>query len=303
MSLLSSRSVSPAPESSSADSSRVSRLVKLAGRDPIGAASFAFLVVLVILAIGAPWFSPYNPNVSNYNQILSAPSASHWLGTDQYGRDIFSRLLYGARVSLLVAFSSTLVAGVVGCALGMLSGYVGGFVDSALSRIFDVIIGFPSILIALILLAALQPGIRNIVIAIGVAFTAPAFRVTRGVVHATCEQAHVEAAHAAGASHLRVMIRHVLPSARAPMLVVVAAQLGGAVILESSLSYLGLGVPPPTSSWGGMLSETSLNYALTAPWLVLVPTLAIVALVFAFNSVADMLRDAWDTKLDTAGRR
>ena len=266
-------------------------------RKPLGTAGAVVVLAMVVMAVFADVLATYDPVRTNAAQTLSRPSSLHWLGTDYLGRDIYSRILHGARVSLIVGIASTLLGSVVGGVAGLLSGYVGGLTDIVTQRVMDILQGLPLLVLALVMSAALGPSLGNVIIAISVPIIPRAARVTRSSVLAIRETPYVEAARALGVSHLRVAFRHILPNTIGPFMILTTAQLGSAILVEAALSFLGLGVPEPYPSWGRMLSVSAAEYAQKAPWLVLFPGAAISLAVFGTNLLGDALRDVLDPRL------
>ncbi|MGH7618975.1 MAG: ABC transporter permease [Gemmatimonadaceae bacterium] len=255
------------------------------------------IVLLALLALAAPLFARHDPFGVDLINSLQPPSASHWFGTDIQGRDVWARLVYGARVSLTVGLVSQVIALSLGVALGLISGYYGRWVDEIVMRLADVTLAFPTLLLLIALVAALQPSLTVVFLTIGVVGWASMARLVRGQVLVVREMEFVQAEKALGARDLRILVRHVLPSVVAP--VVIAATLGvaGAIMAESSLSFLGLGVQPPTPSWGAMIADGRDLYQLRhAPWTSVFPGLAIGAAVLGFNLLGDALRDALDPR-------
>jgi len=258
-----------------------------------------FLVLLAVVgAVFAPLLTPYDAITLDPPARLQGPSAEHWLGTDQLGRDTLTRILYGGRVSLAVAGASVVVALLIGGALGVLSGYFGGWLDTVIMRITDVLLSFPAVLLAIALIAFLGAGFTNLVLAIGIVYVGPFARVARAAVLTVREELYVEAARALGARDGRIVWLAVLPSAAAPLIVEVTLRLAYAILYEASLSYLGLGTQPPTPSWGMMVADARRFLAL-APWATVAPGLAIMLVVLGFNLLGDGLRDALDPRLKT----
>ncbi len=278
-------------------SRRLGKTARLARRQPLGAVGL--LVCLVALAAGAfaPWVQRYDMNAGSAGERLQGPSASHWFGTDEQGRDLYSRIVNGARISLYVAFFSIGLGTTSGYLLGVVSGYLGGWVDMILQRVMDALLALPAILLALALVAVLGSGVDKIIAAISIVYCPRAARVSYGVVLSLKANVYVDAARVIGASPMRIIFRHILPNSLAPYVILASVALGAAILLEASLSFLGLGVPPPHPSWGRMLSGAAQHYALGAPWLVIVPGASIMVLVLAFNFFGDALRDLWDPKL------
>ncbi|MFW6060352.1 MAG: ABC transporter permease [Phycisphaeraceae bacterium] len=262
-------------------------------------AATAALVVIVLLggcALAAPWLAPYAPLDQDYSAFRSAPDSAHWLGTDGSGRDVLSRLLYGARISFQVAGVSVAFALLVGGMMGLCAGYFGGWIDEVVSRMTDMLFAFPDIVLALVIMAALGEGRWNLVLAIGVVYTPIFARVARGSAMAIKRQPYVESAHAIGAGPWRTILRHILPNSAAPLLVQATLSLALAILAEGALSFLGLGVEPDAPSWGIMLREGK-DLALQNIWWVAVfPGIAITALVLSFNLLGDGLRDALDPR-------
>jgi peptide/nickel transport system permease protein len=268
-----------------------------ATRHPLGAVGAVIMAVFVLAAIFADWIVAFDPLSTNASISLAPPSAQHWLGADFMGRDMFSRIVYGARISLAVGIGSTALGGVLGVALGLASGYIGGWVDLVSQRVVDILQALPLLVLALVMAAALGPSLQNTIIAIAIPLIPYAARVVRSNTLALREQPFVEAAKAVGMSELRIALRHILPNTLAPLIVLATAQLGSAILTEASLSFLGLGVPEPYPSWGRMLSESAAEYVRTAPWLVIFPGIAISLVVFGTNLLGDALRDILDPRL------
>jgi peptide/nickel transport system permease protein len=263
----------------------------------------AILAGIALLAIFANVITPYDPEVGTLGDRFRPPfwqaggSEAHLLGTDHLGRDIYSRILHGARVSLLVGLGSTLVASLLGGVIGLLSGYVGGKTDLVAQRIMDILQGLPLLVLALVMAAALGPSIPNVILAISIPIMPRAARVIRSSVLSIREFQYVEAARALGLTHLRIAFRHIMPNTVGPFIVLGTAQLGSAILTEAALSFLGLGVPEPYPSWGRMLSVSAAEYAQKAPHLVLFPGIAISLAVFGANLLGDALRDTLDPRL------
>jgi peptide/nickel transport system permease protein len=256
----------------------------------------ALLVLIVGVALLAPWIAPHDPLQQNIAYRLDPPSSDYWLGTDSYGRDVLSRLMYGARISLLVGFVSILIAMVVGSALGILAGYVGGFIDQLVMGLVDVLLSFPALLLGLMVAAMLGANLHNLIIAIALTEIAPFVRVARAPTISLKQRDFVEAGRALGFSPWRLMGVHILPNMISDVIVLGSMWMASAIRTEASLSFIGLGVPPPTATWGGMIREGFENI-LDAWWLVVFPCIAILATVLALNLLGDALRDAIDPKL------
>lgn len=255
----------------------------------------ALLAAILIAAAAAPWLAPYDPLAQNMALRLEPPSAEHWLGTDTFGRDVLSRILYGARISLTVAFVAIVAAAVVGCAIGIVSGYVGGFYDQLVMGLMDVMLSFPTLLLGLMVAAMLGASLENLIVAIAVTEIAPFARVARAPAIALKERDFVEAGRALGFGPSRLMAVHILPNMISEIVVMGSLWMATAVRTEASLSFIGLGVKPPTATWGGMIREGFENI-LDAWWLAVFPSLAIFATVLALNLLGDALRDAIDPR-------
>jgi ABC-type dipeptide/oligopeptide/nickel transport system permease subunit len=255
------------------------------------------LVLLVAAAIGAPLLASYDPTAIDLSQQLMRPSSTHWLGTDIQGRDILARLLFGARISLSVGLGAQAIALLVGGSLGLVSGFYGRWIDELIMRIADVTLAFPTLLLLIAMVAAFQPSLSVVTFTIGIVGWAGVARLVRGQVLVVRGLEYVHAARALGGSDLRIVLRHVLPAVTAPLVIVGTLGIAGAIMAESSLSFLGLGVQPPTPSWGGMIADArDLSQLRRAPWTSLAPGLTIGCAVLAFNLLGDALRDATDPR-------
>ncbi len=265
-------------------------------RNPAGVVGGLLVLLVVLSALLAPFLTPYDTVTLNAPDRLQGPSARHWAGTDQYGRDTLTRMLFGARTSLLVSGAAIAFAGIVGTVLGTLAGYYRGATDAAIMRFTDILLSFPAILLAIALLAFLGSGLVNLVLAIGAVYTGPFVRVARAATLSVREEAYVEAGRAVGARDARVLALSVLPNIAAPLLVEVTLRLAYAILAEASLSFLGLGAQPPTPSWGQMIAEGR-RFLSLSPWGSLMPGVAILVTVLGFNLLGDGLRDALDPRL------
>jgi peptide/nickel transport system permease protein len=254
------------------------------------------MIALIVTAGFADVLATHNP-IRTSSRVLVAPGGDFWLGTDNLGRDLWSRVMYGARISLAVGLASTLLGAVVGGLVGLLSGYAGGKTDLLIQRLMDIMQALPILVLALVMAAALGPSLTNTIIAISVVIIPRAARVVRSSVLAIREFPYIEAARAIGVGHARVAFRHILPNTIGPFIVLITAQLGGAILAEAALSFLGLGIPEPYPSWGRMLSIAAAEYAQKAPWLVIYPGVAISLAVFGTNLLGDALRDTLDPRL------
>jgi peptide/nickel transport system permease protein len=272
-------------------------IARFCRKKPLGAAGGAVMLMIVLTAFFANQLQTYDPIATEAGQTLARPSQEHWLGTDHLGRDIYSRIVHGARVSLIVGVASTLLGSVLGGIIGLLSGYVGGKIDLVAQRIMDILQGLPLLVLALVMSASLGPSIHNVVIAISIPIVPRAARVIRSSVLSIREMQYVEAARSLGLRHARIAFRHILPNTIGPFIVLCTAQLGSAILVEAALSFLGLGVPEPYPSWGRMLSVSAAEYAQKAPHLVIFPGLAISLAVFGSNLLGDALRDTLDPRL------
>jgi peptide/nickel transport system permease protein len=253
------------------------------------------VVFFVVLALLAPWIAPYDPLAASWSAVRKAPSAQHWFGTDEIGRDVLARVIWGARASLLAGVVSVAISLSIGVPVGLAAGYLGGWVDMLISRMTDAMLACPFLILAIALAAFLGPSLTNAMIAIGIAATPIFVRLTRAQVLAVKVEDYVEAARAVGNSHLRIALRHIFPNVVATLIVQATLAIAAAVIAEASLSFLGLGQQPPAPSWGSMLN-TAKNYVENAPWMAVWPGLAIFLLVLSFNLLGDGLRDALDPR-------
>ena len=277
-------------------------LLRFCRRRQLGALGLFIVVVVVVVGAFAGFGNAHiiaqqDPYVQDYTVRLQGPSLSHWLGTDEFGRDLYSRVVYGARISLIVAFWAVGIGTTIGFLLGIVSGYLGGWIDAVLQRVSEIIFSFPAILLAMALVAVLGSGLDKVIIALSVVFTPIALRTIRGTVLSVKQNVYIEAARSVGAGPIRIMFRHILPNVTATYLIIASVQLGSAILIEATLSFLGVGVPPPHPSWGRMLSGGAQSYVMVAPWLVIFPGMAITLLVLGFNLFGDALRDIWDPKL------
>jgi peptide/nickel transport system permease protein len=253
-------------------------------------------VAIVFMALFAGLIAPYNPLEQNYARIMEGPSADHWLGTDSFGRDMLSRIIYGARIALIVGILAVLLAMLIGVTLGLMSGYYGGIIDTIIMRVMDGLFAFPILILAIALMAVLGLGVRNVIIAVAVVSVAPFARVTRGDVLAVREEPYIEAARLAGISNVAIIFRHMLPNVLAPIIVQGALRVSAAIITEAGLSFLGLGPQPPTPVWGSMIAEGR-NFIIMAPHISTFPGIALMITVVGLNLLGDGLRDTLDPKL------
>jgi len=268
---------------------------------PLGAAGFIVILVMFIAGVFAEWVAPYDPLDVDFAAMLAAPSWEHWLGTDAFGRDVLSRLIYGARTALAVGFIASFAGSSLGAIIGVVSAYFGGRIDMAIQRFMDVLLAFPIIVLALAVVAVLGKfpvlGLDlNLIIAIAIPIVPKVARVVRAAALGVRAMPYVDAARAAGYSHNRIMFRHIIPNVTAPYLIMLTAFIAQAILLEASLSFLGLGVTEPTPAWGLMLSGSSEQFYREAPWMIIFPGIAISLAVFAFNLFGDALRDYLDPR-------
>jgi peptide/nickel transport system permease protein len=266
-------------------------------RKPLGAMGAVVLFAFVAMALLAPVLATHDPDLNDYRTRIKPPSAQNWFGTDNFGRDIYSRVVWGARISIYVGVLATLLGTLTGALAGLCSGFFGGRVDQTIQRIADIMFTIPPLVLAMAIVTMLSPSLLNVTIAIAIPRMPNTNRVIRSAVLAIKESVFVEASRGLGSTNTHIMWRHLLPNVTAPYIVVATASLGGAILVEASLSFLGLGVPPPTPSWGRMLSLEGMRYFETAPWMAFAPGVFISAAVFGANLFGDALRDALDPKL------
>lgn len=266
-------------------------------RQPLGTFGLAIVIIAAIAGLSAEWIAPYSPTANDFEAMTQPPSWAHWLGTDQFGRDLLSRIIYGARTALIIGFVSAFVGGFAGLVLGVGSAYFGGMIDLILQRVMDVLMAFPLIIMALAVVAIFGTGVQNVIAAITVPLIPRCARVVRASALSIREVPYIDAARTSGFSHTRIILRHMVPNVVAPFLIMLTAFVGQAILAEASLSYLGLGVQEPTPAWGLMLQGGAEEYASTAPWIAIFPGLAIALTVFGFSLFGDALRDAIDPKL------
>jgi peptide/nickel transport system permease protein len=272
-------------------------LRRFARQSPAGVFAAGLLGVILVVGILAPVIAPYDPLFNNFAEVRQTPNAKHWLGTDHLGRDVLSRIIYGTRVTMLVAVTSVFIGEALGFAWGVACGYLGGRFDLVSQRIVEVMMSFPQLILALMLMVSLGPGLRTVIIAIAITRVPGTTRIVRSVALSLRELAYVEAGRALGASTPRIMLKHIAPQCIAPMLVLISVNLGGAIFTESALSFLGVGIPPPDPSWGNMLGGVLAEAFRPSWWLVLFPGLAVSLSVMATNILGDALRDFLDPRL------
>jgi peptide/nickel transport system permease protein len=272
------------------------RLAFLAQRHLLGTIGLVIMVLFVLTALFADVISRFDPLTVDSAHALVRPSSLHWMGTDSFGRDVWSRIIHGARISLAVGLGSTALGASIGVIVGLTSGYLSGWVDLVFQRVTDILQALPLLVLALVMTTALGPSLPNVIVAIAIPLIPTVSRVTRANTLALRELPFVEAAKSIGMSEMRIALRHVLPNTLAPLIVLATAQLGSTILTEASLSFLGLGIPEPYPSWGRMLSESAAEYVRTAPWLVIFPGIAISLAVFGTNLFGDALRDILDPR-------
>jgi peptide/nickel transport system permease protein len=272
------------------------KLAFLAQRHVLGAVGLVIMVIFVLTAISADLIGRFDPLSVDSAHRLAAPDARHWMGTDSFGRDVWSRIIHGARISLAVGIGSTALGASIGVMIGLASGYLSGWVDLVFQRVTDILQALPLLVLALVMTAALGPSLPNVIIAIAIPLIPIVARVIRANTLALRELPFIEAAKSIGMSEMRIAVRHVLPNTLAPLIVLATAQLGSTILTEASLSFLGLGIPEPYPSWGRMLSESAAEYVRVAPWLVIFPGVAISLAVFGTNLFGDALRDVLDPR-------
>lgn len=273
----------------------IGKLIRIARKNPLAAPAVLVVLWLLVAAVFAPQLATHDPNRQNFVALFQPPSATHYLGTDELGRDIYSRVVFGARVSVTVGLLAVVLGGVVGIGTGLLAGYFGGALDSVLMRFIDVLLAFPGILLAILIAAVLGAGLVPIIIAIAL-YSVPTFaRVARSSTLSVREREYVEAARAAGAGHVRIIVQHVLLNSFGPVLVYATMLMGTAILTAAALSFLGVGISPPTAEWGSMINAAR-AYMRQAPHLILGPGVAVFVTVLAFNILGDVLRDALDPK-------
>jgi peptide/nickel transport system permease protein len=266
-------------------------------RQPLGTFGLVLCVIMLVAGLGAEILSPYAPTANDFSAMTEPPSWEHLLGTDQFGRDLLSRIIYGARTALIVGFSCAIFGGFAGLVLGVGSAYFGGRLDMWLQRVFDVLMAFPLIIMALAVVAIFGTGVHNVIVAITIPLVPRCARVVRASALSIREIPYVDAARACGFGHTRIIMRHMVPNVMAPFLILITAFVGQAILAEASLSYLGLGVQEPVPAWGLMLQGGAEEYASTAPWIAVFPGLAIALTVFGISLFGDALRDVLDPKM------
>ena len=273
------------------------RAIELIRKQPVGAFGALIVVVMILMAVFAQVLTNFDPEANAFEHMLTAPDSTFWLGTDQFGRDQFTRIVYGAQTALFVGFTAAFIGSSIGLVLGVSSAFFGGKFDLIFQRVIDVMMAFPLIIMALAIVAIFGTGVQNVIIAITIPFIPKCARVVRSSALAIREIPYIDAARANGFSNTRIILRHMVPNVMAPYLIMITTFVGQAILLEASLSYLGLGVQEPTPAWGLMLSGGAEEYAESAPWVAIWPGVAISLAVFGFNMFGDAVRDVLDPKL------
>lgn len=268
-------------------------------KQPLGAVGAVVVLTMVLAAVFADYIVPYDPELNDFEVMLVAPNLDHWLGTDQFGRDILTRIIYGARTALFVGFTASFVGAGAGLILGVMSAYFGGTFDLVFQRLMDVFMSFPLIILALAIVSIFGTDLQYVIIAITIPFIPRCARVVRSNALAIREIPYVDAARALGYSHTRIILRHMAPNVMAPFLIMLTSMVGQAILLEASLSYLGLGVQEPVAAWGLMLQGGAEEYIESEPWIAIFPGVAISLAVFGFNLFGDSVRDVLDPRLRT----
>jgi peptide/nickel transport system permease protein len=264
---------------------------------PLGTAGAAITLILLFVAIFPGLIAPYGMNEDWAGEFLEPPTGSHWFGTDTLGRDIFSRVVYGARISVIIGLSASAIATVISLIIGMTSAYIGGALDFAVQRIVDIGMTIPQLIIMIVFISIVGTGILQVVLVIGLLWGLVGSRIVRSAVIGIKENAYLEAARTTGCSTFRTLIRHILPNIMAPTIILFSTRVPNAILVESSLSFLGFGIPPPAPSWGGMISGAGSAYMIRAPWMIIFPGLALAAVIYSVNIFGDAVRDLLDPRL------
>ena len=276
------------------------RVIDFSRKQPLGATGAVTIIIMAIMAVFADFITVYDPEAVNFTDMLTAPNGQYFLGTDQFGRDVLTRIIYGAQTALFIGLTAGFTGATLGLVLGVTSAYFGGLFDLICQRFIDVMLAFPLIILALAIVVTLGTGIQNVILAIIIVKVSLCARVVRSNALAIREMPYVDAARALGYSHTRIILRHMVPNVMAPYLIIMTFYIGDAILLEASLSYLGMGLQEPTPSWGLMLQGGAEEFAESAPWLAFWPGVAISLAVFGFNLFGDALRDIFDPKLRTS---
>lgn len=271
--------------------------IRLFREKPLGATGLIIFVLFLLCGVFADLLAPYGMNQISMSNRLKPPSARFWLGTDHLGRDMLSRMLYGAQLSVIIAFAAATLATVISVVVGIVTGYLGGRVDMTTQRLVDAWMSFPELIILIVVVSVLGPGMWQVIFVLGLTFGIGGSRIVRGAVVSVRENMYVHAAQSMGAGTPRVLLQHILPNILPPVIVLFTTRVGAVILVESGLSFLGFGVPPPAPTWGGMLSGSGRTYMYLAPWLALLPGLAITIVVYAINILGDAMRDLLDPRM------
>ncbi len=275
----------------------IAGLLRLIREKPLGAIGLAIVLVFLVCGIFADVIAPFGINQISPVNRLKPPSARFWFGTDHLGRDMFSRILYGAQLSVIIGLSAASLATLISLTLGIVSGYFGGKIDMLVQRLVDAWMSFPELIILIVVVSVVGPGMLQVIGILGLTFGIGGSRIIRGAVVSTRENMYIHATQSMGASTTRVLLRHILPNIMAPVLVLFSTRVGAVILVESGLSFLGFGVPPPAPTWGGMLSGSGRTYMYMAPWLALAPGLCLTLVVYGINVLGDALRDLLDPRM------
>lgn len=276
-------------------------LARFCRRKPLGALGGVLIVTMLVMALGAEWIAPYAYDETIRGARMKPPGSHFLMGTDNLGRDVFSRVVFGARISVTVGFGAVFISTLLAGVIGITSGYFGGRYDMVVQRVVDAWQSFPYLVVILSIMAVLGPGLLNVILALGLLGAVGTSRVIRGATISVVQNSYIEAARAIGAGHVRIMLRYIFPNVAATLIVLATIGLGAFILAESALSFLGFGVPPPYPSWGGMLSGSGRSFFYTAPWMAIWPGAAISLAVFGFNMLGDALRDVFDPRLRGTG--
>lgn len=272
-------------------------VIRLFREKPLGAIGFVIVLIFLVCGIFADWLAPFGINQISPANRLKPPSGRFWFGTDHLGRDMFSRILYGARLSVIIGLSAASLATLISVSVGVISGYFGGRIDMVMQRVVDAWMSFPELIILIVVVSVVGPGMYQVIGVLGLTFGIGGSRIIRGAVISVRENMYIHATQSMGAGTPRVLLRHILPNIMAPILVLFSTRVGAVILVESGLSFLGFGVPPPAPTWGGMLSGTGRTYMYLAPWLALAPGLCLTMVVYGINVFGDALRDLLDPRM------
>ena len=275
----------------------VAGVIRLFREKPLGAIGFVIVLIFLVCGIFADWLAPFGINQISPANRLKPPSGRFWFGTDHLGRDMFSRILYGARLSVIIGLSAASLATLISVSVGVVSGYFGGRIDMLMQRVVDAWMSFPELIILIVVVSVVGPGMYQVIGVLGLTFGIGGSRIIRGAVISVRENMYIHATQSMGAGTPRVLLRHILPNIMAPILVLFSTRVGAVILVESGLSFLGFGVPPPAPTWGGMLSGTGRTYMYLAPWLALAPGLCLTMVVYGINVFGDALRDLLDPRM------